>query len=209
MLPVHYKQRAQRSPYCEDRMPLTLTPDMGVPLEPQGPLPDLIAAVDAAANTTLLLTGYGLEFEETASDDDRAADLLHSYAEDPVKASEQANKTLAKHTPASVRQVKLLLDEFSHPVVQTAVQIRNLVINKLLIESDNPDPRIRIKSIELLGKISDVSLFSEKSEVTITHQTTDDIRDKLRAKLARLANPRAFSDEDVIDVTPEPAADGD
>ena len=43
--------------------------------------------------------------------------------------------------------------------------------------------------MELLGKISDVGLFAEKSEVTITHQSTEDLRDKLRGKLEKLVNP--------------------
>jgi hypothetical protein len=32
-------------------------------------------------------------------------------------------------------------------------------------------------------------LFAEKSEVTITHQSTDDLRAKLRQKLEKLVNP--------------------
>jgi hypothetical protein len=43
--------------------------------------------------------------------------------------------------------------------------------------------------LELLGKISDVGLFSEKSEVTVTHQSTDDLKAKLRRKLEKLVNP--------------------
>ena len=46
-----------------------------------------------------------------------------------------------------------------------------------------------MRALELLGKISDVSLFAEKSEVTITHQSTDDLRAKLRQKLEKLVNP--------------------
>ena len=69
------------------------------------------------------------------------------------------------------------------------MQLRHLVTNKLIIESENPDAKYRLRALELLGKISDVGLFTEKSEVTITHQTTDDIKDKLRAKLAKLVNP--------------------
>tara|TARA_R110002012_G_C11184385_1_gene557538 strand:- start:211 stop:435 length:225 start_codon:yes stop_codon:yes gene_type:complete len=46
-----------------------------------------------------------------------------------------------------------------------------------------------MRALELLGKISDVGLFAEKSEVTITHQSTDDLRDKLRSKLEKLVNP--------------------
>ena len=61
--------------------------------------------------------------------------------------------------------------------------------------------------MELLGKISDVGLFAEKSEVTVTHQTTDDLKDKLREKLSRLVNPEVEDavvlDADAIDVDKE------
>jgi hypothetical protein len=52
--------------------------------------------------------------------------------------------------------------------------------------------------LELLGKISDVSLFAEKSEVTITHQSTDDLRAKLRQKLEKLVNPPEELDAPVV-----------
>ena len=78
------------------------------------------------------------------------------------------------------------------------MQIRHLVTNKLIEETENPDPRVRIRALELLGKISDVGLFSEKTEITITHQTTDDIKERLRAKLTKLVNPEQNQD-DVVD----------
>ena len=53
-----------------------------------------------------------------------------------------------------------------------------------------------------MGKISDVGLFTEKSEVTITHQTTDDLKEKLRSKLAKLVNPEPEI-EDAVVLTPE------
>jgi hypothetical protein len=93
-------------------------------------------------------------------------------------------------------------------VVKSATQVRHLVTNKLIEETENPDPRIRIRALELLGKVSDVGLFAEKSEVTITHQTSDDLKDKLREKLSRLVNPEEIEDAitingDVIDVDKE------
>tara|TARA_R100001224_G_scaffold101555_1_gene73158 strand:- start:253 stop:522 length:270 start_codon:yes stop_codon:yes gene_type:complete len=74
------------------------------------------------------------------------------------------------------------------------------VTNKLIEETENPDPRVRIRALELLGKISDVGLFAEKSEVTITHQSTDDLRERLRSKLTKLVNP--VEDAAVIDGKP-------
>ena len=47
-------------------------------------------------------------------------------------------------------------------------------------------------------------MFVEKSEVTITHQSTEDLRDKLRGKLEKLVNPvdevvdAEYEDEEII-----------
>ena len=80
------------------------------------------------------------------------------------------------------------------------MQVRHLVTNKLIEETENSDPRVRIRALELLGKISDVGLFAEKSEVTITHQTTDELKERLRSKLALLINPeRQYATSVVLD----------
>jgi hypothetical protein len=55
-----------------------------------------------------------------------------------------------------------------------------------------------MKALELLGKISDVGLFAERTEVTVTHQTTEDLRETLRAKLGRLVKDDAV-DAEVVD----------
>ena len=53
-------------------------------------------------------------------------------------------------------------------------------------------------ALELLGKISDVGLFAEKTEVTITHQTTDDLKERLREKLTRLVNPEPEIEDAIV-----------
>jgi hypothetical protein len=89
-------------------------------------------------------------------------------------------------TPASLVLTNSILEEFGTSVAESATQIRHLVTNKLILEADNEDAKIRLRALELLGKISDVGLFAEKSEVTITHQSTDDLRANLRKKLEKL-----------------------
>jgi hypothetical protein len=54
--------------------------------------------------------------------------------------------------------------------------------------------------LELLGKISDVGLFTDRSEVTVTHRSTDDLRSNLQEKLALLrkkANAVEITDVDM------------
>ena len=78
-----------------------------------------------------------------------------------------------------------------------------------MLESENPDARIRMRALELLGKISDVGLFSEKSEVTITHQSTDDLREKLKGKLEKLVAGEVIEEAVVVDVDAELGLDQD
>jgi len=101
-------------------------------------------------------------------------------------------------TPASIVLTDKILTEFGRSVVENSMQIRHLVTNKLLLETENPDPRTRIRALELLGKISDVGLFAEKSEITVTHQSTDDLKAKLRTKLEKLVNPVLTTDQEVV-----------
>ena len=181
-------------------MTIMLEPEIGVPLDKDKPYEDLKTNAEAACNTALELAEHGLDLEPTKEDKDIAAALSTSYAGDPAKTSKKAtNKNISKLTPASLVLTDAILQEFGHSVAENAAQIRYLVTNKLLIESENQDPRIRMRALELLGKISDVGLFAEKSEVTVTHQSTDDLRAKLRSKLEKLVEPVEIEDAVVIE----------
>jgi hypothetical protein len=180
-------------------MTMVLTPDEGVPLLPQNTLTDLQERVRAAANTADILAGHGLDVTPNTEDREIAASLVQSYAADPEAASRHVTTSKAVHmTPASLIETRRILDEFGSAVVRHAVEIRHLVTNKLLLEVENPDPRNRIRALELLGKISDVGLFTERSEVTITHQSTDDLRKNLRDKFNRLLDKDKREAQDVV-----------
>ena len=180
-------------------MAIVLKPEVGIPVSEGADSSDLKEKAEAACNTAQELAEHGLDLEPTKEDKDVAAALSTSYAENPGKTSKKAtNKNISKLTPASLVLTDAILQEFGHSVAENAAQIRHLVTNKLLIESENQDPRIRMRALELLGKISDVGLFSEKSEVTITHQSTDDLKAKLRKKLEKLAEPEDKIEDAVV-----------
>jgi len=171
-------------------MAIHIEPETGVAKRTPPKIKDLAVKASAAARTAEFLHENGLEIKPNQDDKDVAAALAVSYAEDPDKTSKAATpKRVAHLTPATLLMTDRILKDFGHSVVKSATQVRHLVTNKLIEETENPDPRVRIRALELLGKISDVGLFAEKTEVTITHQTTDDLKDRLREKLTRLINP--------------------
>ena len=182
-------------------MTLLIEPEIGVPLADDIPNVDLKERAEAACNTALKLAEHGLDLEPTVEDEDAAAKLALAYADNPEKTSKKVTaKKAATLTPASIVLTNNILQEFGHSVAESATQIRYLVTNKLLLESENADPRIRIRALELLGKISDVGLFAEKTEVTVTHQSTEDLRNKLRGTLEKLVQPVEVEEVDYEDV---------
>ena len=187
-------------------MTIKIEPEIGVPLFDDDPAVDLTVRAQAARTTALELAEHGLELKPNKEDEDVAAKIALAYTDDPEKTSQKATpKRMSTLTPASLVLTGNILTEFGASVVESAVTVRHLVTNKLILETENPDPRVRIRALELLGKISDVGLFSEKSEVTVTHQSTDDLKAKLRRKLEKLVNPveEIVLDGEIIDLDVE------
>lgn len=191
-------------------MTIELMPELGVEITPDISYIDLRERAEAACRSALLLEKHGLDLEPTPADTEAAATLTAAYADNPERTSKLVSNVRASGmTPASLVNIRSYLDEYSRQVVTHAVELRHLVTNRLIEESQHPDARIRIRALELLGKHSDVGLFSEKQEVTITHQTTDELKDRLRAKLQKLikkdepATDAVILGGDIIDVDAE------
>ena len=175
-------------------------PELGIEITPDMAYVDLRERAEAACRSMELLQDHGLEIPpETSEDKEVAAALTSAYAVNPQTTSQKANNVnTSALTPASLQNIRSYLDEYGRAVVNHAIELRHTVTNRLIEESQNPDPRIRIRALELLGKVSDVGLFTDRTEVTITHQTTDELRLKLRAKLQRLVNPPVIQDVEVV-----------
>jgi len=155
----------------------------------------------AAANTVAVLAAHGLPVVFDPADCKAAGEVLMEYAKDPEAANKaMTEKRMGSMTPTALRAVDQQLRTFSHKIVESAEQVRTYVTNRLVEESTNPDPRIRIKALELLGKVGDVGLFVERSEVTVTHQSSEQLRNTLRDKLRKLS---VVEDAEVIDAVPE------
>ena len=184
-------------------MTIQIPVELGIEIPPDTTYVDLRERARAACASINLLQEHGLEVKETQADKETAGALLSSYASNPQVTSQQVNTVRASTlTPASLINIRSYLDEYGRAVVTHAVELRHTVTNRLIEESQNPDPRIRIRALELLGKVSDVGLFADKTEVTVTHQTTDELRAKLREKLIKLTRPVQL-DNEIIDVDAE------
>lgn len=182
--------------------------------------PSLQENARVAATTASLLYELGMPFEMTAEDEAIARKLF----EQVDKKKTATTKQEAVNPPALYQgnvalKLSALLNEYDHKVVLDAAQARTYIMNRLLEISSCGDAKSELRALELMGKMSDVGAFTEKSEVTITHRTSGDLKQILQEKITRLISASAVDVEvkdvkrelglveEVVEVTEDPAED--
>jgi hypothetical protein len=93
-----------------------------------------------------------------------------------------------------------MLREYDNEFVADASQLRLVVTNKLLDLASCGDPKIEIKATEMLGKISDVGLFSEKTEITVTYNNVGDLDQAIKDKVRKMLLGQGVTDITPIDI---------
>jgi len=73
-----------------------------------------------------------------------------------------------------------------------ARELRGYTVAKIVEETQSPNANIRLKALGLLGKVTEVGLFTEKIEVKKAEMTDDELDNRIKDKLNRLM--------DVVDV---------
>jgi len=139
-----------------------------------------------AANTADFIKelGGGLDFNE--KDGKQVVDLVTKAAKTPkhIKSPGQAAAALA------------ILKKYDFQAIADAQQARNLITNKLIELADCGDLKIEIKALELLGKHSDIGIFTERSEITVHHTTSQSLENSIKERIKRLLH------SDIVDITP-------
>lgn len=170
-------------------MPIVVTPEVGIPLpfdtNPEE-IDDFREKAHVMFQTVQELAGMGLKIDIT--DEDRTeSHRLFAASKTP------APKTA---TPGSIIHLESILSEWDKEVLDVSRRLRNYVTNRFIVESTDPDPKVRLKALENLGRLSSVGSFSDRIDITVTHRTVNDIESELKKTL------ELFTGE-IIDVTPK------
>lgn len=107
--------------------------------------------------------------------------------------AEQKENLLQLKTPEAVRHLTGMLSAYDWEFVEMAKQIRGYTVAQLIEETKSTNANIRLKALGLLGKVTEVGLFTDKVEVTKTELTDVEIDAKIKEKLNKYMG--------VIDIT--------
>lgn len=179
-----------------------------IPVEPSldHPIPESLKAhseetlsdhVRVVGNTALLLSelGDGETFDMTEDDVEQAAEMMKKVqvdGGDQTKTSKNKDLKARQETkkPGMALALGHFVSYYDQQVIQDKVQLRNIAINTLLdVLEKTEDEKNRIKAAELLGKAGD--LFTDKTEITVTHHSSDELKAALRERIQLLMEIQA------------------
>jgi hypothetical protein len=174
------------------------------PLEKEHPAD----VIDAKVNTVEWLKGLGAADTETVVNQAEVqaarASFTNLISSAPAEITHE-HLTQIK-TPAAVQHLVGMLTAYDWEFVHQARELRGYTVAKLLEECENPNANIRLKALGLLGKVTEVGLFTDKIEVKKTDLTDEEIDRKLKEKLAKFMGVTdAEPIEDIEVSTPSPA----
>lgn len=184
-----------------------------VQFEPEVTDPGVLQKLDVTTPGEMLAaqvaTADWLEELGALPDDEVLAQIETTTAREAFKTLttvtsdvEQKAKLVELKTPAAVRHLTGMLTAYDWEFVQQAKELRGYTVAKLVEETTNPNANVRLKALGLLGKVTEVGLFTDKIEVKKAELSDDELESRIKEKLNRFMQV-----VDVIDVSTTDGAD--
>ena len=145
-------------------------------------------SVAVAVNTIDFIEGIGGSIDFNAEDAKAAVDFVTRPVNSPRHLT----------NPAQAKAAHIILKEHDYQSFEYVQQARNFITNRLIELAACGDPKLEIKALELLGKHSDVGLFTNRSEITIHHKSPETLENSIKERVKRLLN----APTEIEDLTP-------
>lgn len=136
--------------------------------------------IAVAGNTAELQVEMGAPLEVSEADAAREKELLEAVA-NAQKPANLTNQTTAFAAAAFLRT-------YGAQLAMDAAQARAAITHKLMEIADCGDPRYELKALELLGKHSDIGIFTERSEITINYKSPEELEKAIKERVKTLLN---------------------
>lgn len=141
------------------------------------------------ANTLSLL-------EELGAGPDITPEIAAAEKNLVENALKKQNKKAMQSVSTAAYAAREFIQQYANQIAADVTEVRSALTTKLLALANCGDPKFELKAIELLGKHSDIALFTERSEITVNHKSSADLEEAIKERVKRLLNA------EVVDVTP-------
>jgi delta 1-pyrroline-5-carboxylate dehydrogenase len=163
-----------------DYVPTVVNAASVMPLDKATPAQTL----SAQKKTADWLTQITEDDEEilTEAQEAKVINTFNALTQADPKAKE---KLLTLELPEEIQNVVGMVTAYQWKFVEQANELRSMAVTKIAKETEHPDARIRLKALELLGKVTEVALFTDRVEVKREELSDEELEKRIKAKLER------------------------
>lgn len=172
---------------------------------------DAAGLLDSQIETTDWLKTLGAATDDEVITQVEQTQATQAFAT-AITGSPDAKTALTKiTTPPAISRIVSMMTAYEWQFVEEAQRLRAMAVAKIVEETDHPDARIRLKALELLGKVTEVGLFTERIEIKKTALSDVELDAKIKEKLLQIQNTvdEPENDEDILDVDLMEEEDGE
>lgn len=171
-----------------------------------------VGVLDAKIQTKDWMQALGAVDSDALVNEIDTKSAREAFANIVSASPEEITHTALAHvkTPAAVQHLVGMLTAYDWEFVHQAKELRGYAVAKLVEETQSPNANIRLKALGLLGKVTEIGLFTDKIEVKKEEMSDTELEQRIKEKLNRFMHI-----VDVVDVSdkgpeapPEPTPEG-
>lgn len=155
------------------------------------------AQVSTAQALTQLFSDEEDEIVVDEAQQRAAREAFQAITLDEPDSPKTRDKMLRIVTPPAVAHLVGMLTAYDWEFINQAQQLRGYAVAQIVQETQNPDPKIRLQALKMLGTVTEIGLFTEKVEVTRRAETVpEDLKERVRERLLSLLGDKGQKVQD-------------
>ncbi len=119
-----------------------------------------------------------------------------------AQSSVMKQNALALVSRGAVQETARMLSEYQWNFVEQATNIRSYVVTKLVeVAETEKKPEARLKALKLLGDVTEVALFTQRTEVVTKDLSDDELERQINERLEKFTYSMPADVVDVVDIS--------
>lgn len=128
----------------------------------------------------------------TEAQEEKVANTFNALTKADPRAKE---RLLQLDLPEEIKAAVGMVTAYQWKFVEQAEELRSMAVSHIVKEVSHPDARIRLKALEMLGKVTEVALFTDRIAVKSEDVTDEELDARIKEKLGKYMGA-----VDVVDV---------
>jgi hypothetical protein len=153
----------------------------------------------AQIKTSQWLESFADEDEEILSEaqQQKVANTFNALTQNDPRAKE---RLMSLDLPEEIKSAVGMVTAYQWKFVEQAEELRSMAVSHIVKEVSHPDARIRLKALEMLGKVTEVALFTDRISVKSEDVTDEELDARIKEKLGKYMGVVDVVDVEEIDV---------